>query len=190
MTLSEGTKYNLPNSLKKLEKRAIYYQKKMNKKYVKNAKEQSKRYQKAKLKHQKTLRRKNRIKRDFLQKITTQIVRENSIIAWEDCKSKRLMKNHHLSRAIGESCWYTAKMMLQSKCLMHHAQFILVDPRNASTQTCAICGHRLTGDEKLSLGDRIYICPHCGFEEDRDVNAAMNIIKFALQTLAGAQPSE
>ena len=190
MTLSEGTVYILPKKLKKLDQRAKHYQKRMSKKYVLRAKEQSKRYKNAKIKHQKTLRHKNRIKQDFLHQATTTIVRENQLIAWEDCKPKRLMKNHKLARSIGESCWFTTKQMLQQKCEMHGAEFILVDPLKAATQTCSICGHRFTGDEKLDLSQRTYVCPHCGFEEDRDVNAAMNIIKFALQTLAGAQPSE
>ena len=190
MTLSDGTVYILPKKLEKLDQRAKHYQKKMSKKYVKNAKTKSERYNKAKVKRQKTLRRKDRIKKDFLHKATTEIVRENQLIAWEDCKPKQLMKNHKLARAIGESCWSTTKQMLQQKCKMHGAEFVLVNPLKAATQTCAICDHRFTGDEKLNLSQRTYVCPHCGFTEDRDVNAAMNIIKFALQTLAGAQPSE
>ena len=190
MTLSNGTTYILPKKLKQLDKKAKWYQKRMSKKYVKRVKQQSKRYNKAKIKHKKTLLRKNRIKKDFLHKATTEIVRENCLIAWEDCKPKRLMHNHKLARAIGESCWFMTKQKLQSKCAMHSAQFVLVDPKNASTQTCANCGHQFKGKDKLTLSDRTYKCPHCGFEEDRDVNAAMNIIKFALQTLAGAQPSE
>ena len=73
---------------------------------------------------------------------------------------------------------------------MHKAQFETVDPLNAATQTCSNCGNRLVKEDKLTLSDRTYVCPVCGFTEDRDVNAAKNILKFALQTLAGAQPSE
>ena len=92
MTLSDGTVYILPKKLEKLDQRAKHYQKKMSKKYVKNAKTKSERYNKAKVKRQKTLRRKDRIKKDFLHKATTEIVRENQLIAWEDCKPKQLMK--------------------------------------------------------------------------------------------------
>ena len=190
MTLSDGTKYVLPKILSKLEKRALYYQRKMSKRYVKNAKKQSKRYLKAKNKHQKTLRSKNQIKQNFMHQATTEIVRKNNYIAWEDCKPKRLMKNHKLARAIGESCWFTLKTMLKQKCEMHGAKFILVDPLKASTQTCFNCGNRLVDEDKLKLNDRIYVCPVCGFIEDRDVNAANNILKFSKQMLAGAQPSE
>ena len=51
-------------------------------------------------------------------------------------------------------------------------------------------GKRFEGDEKLNLSDRVYICPKCGLELDRDVNAARNILKFSKRKLAGAQPSE
>ena len=190
MTLSDGTKYIMPKTIEKLDKRAKYYQRKMSKKYVKKAKEQSERYKKAKVKRQKTLRYKNRIKIDFLQKATTEIVRNNKLIAWEDCKPKRLMKNYKLARAIGESCWFKAKTLLQQKCDMHKAKFKTVNPLNAATQTCSNCGNRLIKENKLTLSERTYACPVCGFTEDRDVNAAKNILKFALQTLAGAQPSE
>ena len=190
MTLSDGTKYIMPKTIEKLDKRARHYQKKMSKKYVKKAKDQSERYKKAKVKRQKTLRRKDRIKTDFLQKATTEIVRNNKFIAWEDCKPKQLMKNHKLARAIRESCWFKTKTLLRQKCDMHKAQFETVDPLNAATQTCSNCGNRLVKEDKLTLSDRTYVCPVCGFTEDRDVNAAKNILKFALQTLAGAQPSE
>ena len=190
MTLSDGTKYELPKTLKKLDQKAKYYQKRMSKRYVRNAKKQSKRYMKAKIKHQKTLRLKNRIKIDFMHKATTEIVKRNNYIAWEDCKSSRLMKNHKLARSIGESCWFTLKTMLEQKCKMHGATFDLVDPINAATQTCSGCGHRLEGNEKLNLSDRVYICPKCGLKLDRVVNAARNILKFSKRKLAGAQPSE
>jgi len=190
MTLSDGTKYELPKTLKKLDQRAKYYQKRMSKRYVQNAKKQSKRYMKAKIKHQKTLRHKNRIKIDFMHKATTEIVKRNNYIAWEDCKSSRLMKNHKLARSIGESCWFTLKTMLEQKCKMHGATFDLVDPINAATQTCSGCGHRFEGNEKLNLSNRTYICPKCGLELDRDVNAARNILKFSKRKLAEAQPSE
>jgi len=190
MTLSDGTKYESPKTLKKLDQKAKYYQKRMSKRYIRNAKKQSKRYMKAKIKHQKTLRRKNQIKTDFMHKATTEIVKRNNYIAWEDCKSSRLMRNHKLARSIGESCWFTLKTMLEQKCQMHRATFDLVDPINAATQTCSECGHRFEGDEKLNLNDRVYICPECGLKLDRDVNAARNILKFSKRKLAGAQPSE
>ena len=190
ITLSDGTKYVLPKSLKKLDQRAKYYQKRMSKRYVRNAKTQSKRYMKAKAKHQKALRRKNQIKRDFLQKATTEIVKKNNFVAWEDCKASRLMKNHKLARSIGESCWCMIKTMLEQKCKMHRAKFVSVEPQKASTQTCSHCGNRLVGNDKLNLSDRVYRCPICGYIENRDVNAAKNILKFSKQTLAGAQPSE
>ena len=77
--------------------------------------------------------------------------------------------------------------MLYSKCELYGVRLELVNPLSAATQTCFNCDNRLTGSNKLSLKDSKYICPICGYIEDRDINAAKNILKFAQRLLAGAQ---
>ena len=181
MTLSDGTEYNFPKKkLERLETKAKFYQAQMSRREIKGKEAQSNRYLKAKHKHQVTLRKMNAIKRDWMHKVTTEIVRKNKFIAWENCKASVFMKNHHIAKSIAMSCWFTISQMLKYKCEHHGATFIPVDPRKGATQACSHCGHKFKGKDRIKLSERRYVCPECGLEMDRDLNAAKNILNFAL----------
>ena len=190
MTLSDGTEYNLPKAkLKRLEEKAKFYQEQMSRRYAKGKEAQSNRYLKAKAKHQATLRKMDDIKTDYLQKATTEIVRNNKFVAWENVNAKDMMKNHKIAKSIAMSCWFKTMKMLDDKCKMHGAKFKKVSPRKGATQKCSNpeCDHKFKGKNRLKLSDREYICPKCGLRLDRDLNAAKNILYFAQQK-AEVQP--
>lgn len=190
MTLSTGDKIKFPiKKIKKLEQKIRFYDKQMSRKYKKgvSSKNQSNRYKRVKTKRAKLFLKITRIKTDLLHKITTNLVRTNSLIAYENCSSKKLSKNRRLSKYINSSCWYLIKKMFRYKSEMYGCMFELVDPLLAATQTCYECGNVLKGDKKLKLNDRVYKCS-CGYVEDRDVNAAKNILKFAQLKLTETQP--
>ncbi len=95
----------------------------------------------------------------------------------EDLQIQFMVKNHHQSRAIHRVSFYIFKTMLQYKVEKFGGQLVMVNPYN-TTQKCSRCGKVKTGDDKLKLKDRVYKCD-CGLKRDRDLNAAVNILKSA-----------
>ena len=93
-----------------------------------------------------------------------------------------LLKNHCLAKAISDAGWRTLLTLLQQKGEMYGRDVILVDPQY-TTQTCSVCGHVMTGDQKLPLSVREWDCPACGTHHVRDTNAAKNILVKALESL-------
>jgi putative transposase len=97
-------------------------------------------------------------------------------IVIEDLKPRNLLKNHKLARVISEGMFYTWKVLLQYKSKFYGRELIIINPTNTS-QTCNVCGTKLS--KKLKLNQRIFKCSKCNHEEDRDINAAKNILKLA-----------
>ena len=116
---------------------------------------------------------------DFLQKLSTELVKNYDIIVIEDLSSKNLMKNHKLARAIGNASWYKFRMMLEYKCEWYGKELIVV-PSHYTSQECSNCNHN-SGGKPLDV--REWTCSNCGTHHDRDVNAAKNVLKKGLATL-------
>lgn len=93
-------------------------------------------------------------------------------IALEDLRPKNMLKNHHLAKSIADASWGVLTDILESKAAEWGKEIVYVDPRNTS-QECSSCGTIV----KKALSVRIHRCPECGLVEDRDVNAARNILK-------------
>ena len=191
MTLSDGTKYNFEDAVKaklaKLDKRQRYLDKKMSKLRNRNKNwKKSKHYAKVKTKRKRICFKIKMIRKDTLHKMTTEIVKKYKYIYWENVKSKNMVKNHKLAKAIYGAAWGMIKTMLQTKCKMHSGQLYLVPTTYAATQRCSHCGRVKKGNEKLNLNDRVYVCPECGHKEDRDLNAAKSISTYTQQELARA----
>ena len=129
---------------------------------------------KAKLQKRLTNKRK-----DFLHKLSTNLVKTYDIIVIEDLKSKNLMKNHKLAKAIGNASWYEFRTMLEYKCKWYGKQLIIVLPHYTS-QECSNC-HYNSGKKTLDI--REWTCSNCGIYHDRDINAAKNILTKGLKTL-------
>ena len=97
-------------------------------------------------------------------------------VVMEDLNVSGMMKNKHLSKAIGEQCWYEFIRQMKYKCEWSGIEFVQADRFYPSSKTCSSCGN-IKHDLKLS--DRTYTCPECGFTLDRDVNAAINLMRYA-----------
>ena len=95
----------------------------------------------------------------------------------EDLNVRGMMKNRHLSQAISEQKFYEFKRQIKYKCERYGIEFVEVDRFYASSKTCSHCGH-VKADLKLS--DRIFRCPTCGLEIDRDLNAAKNLANYKI----------
>ena len=181
LTLSDGRKFSLPKKLTKLYKKYKFYQSRVDKRYVPNKTIQSKKYYDAKAKRDNTLTHIESLKTDWIHKITTKLANEFKHIKWEDVTSENFNKKDIMKRLkeyINQSAWGKIRRLLEEKCRKRKGKLSAVSPLKAATQTCSCCGYRRTGSEKLNLSERVFICPNCGFIEDRDINAAKNILKF------------
>jgi len=133
-------------------------------------------YQKAKLQVARLYDKIANSRKDYLHKVTTSLVREYALIAMEDLKTKNMVKNHSLAKAISNQGWGMFKEMLSYKCEWYGKTLVTVNPRNTS-RVCSTCGAN-TGKKPLDI--REWTCPECGAHHDRDVNAAKNILQLAI----------
>lgn len=109
---------------------------------------------------------------NYLHNLTKQLVEQYDVIKIEDLKTKNLLKNHKLARAIANQGWREIRRQLEYKCAWYGKQLVTVNPRKTS-QICANCGY---DDGKHTLDIRQWTCPNCGVNHDRDINAAKNIL--------------
>lgn len=122
-------------------------------------------------------------RQDYLQKLTTWLVRHYDTIVIEDLKVSNMVRNHHLARKIEHQSWYEFRRELTYKCQWYGKQLVVVNPRNTS-RVCSTCGKKNQAFDQLDqntwLSVREWTCPSCGTHHDRDVNAANNILNKGL----------
>ena len=112
------------------------------------------------------------IRTDYINKIIAEIVKTKpSYITIEDLNVSGMMKNRHLSKAVASQKFYEFRSRLKAKCDANGIELRVVDRFYPSSKLCHCCG-RIKKDLKIS--DRIYRCA-CGYVEDRDFNASLNL---------------
>lgn len=109
---------------------------------------------------------------NYLHNLTKQLVEQYDVIKIEDLKTKNLLHNHKLARAIANQSWRKLRSQLEYKCAWYGKRLVTVNPRKTS-QICSNCGY---DDGKHTLDVREWTCPKCGVNHDRDINAAKNIL--------------
>ena len=176
--VSNGTSYkniNKSAKLKKLEKQLIREQRSLSRKYEnvkKGGPTQRANIQKQRLKVQKLHHRIDNIRTDYINKTIAEIVKTKpSYITIEDLNVSGMMKNKHLSKAVASQKFYEFRTKLQAKCNENGIELRVVDRWFPSSKTCHCCG---AIKKDLKLSDRIFRCD-CGYIEDRDFNAALNL---------------
>ena len=176
--VSDGNTYkniNKSAKVKKLEKQLCRGQRCLSRKYEnlkKGGATQRANIQKQKLKVQKLHRRINNIRTDYINKTIAEIVKTKpSYITIEDLNVSGMMKNRHLSKAAASQKFYEFRTRLKAKCDDNGIELRVVDRFYPSSKLCHCCG-RIKKDLKIS--DRIYRCA-CGYVEDRDFNASLNL---------------
>jgi putative transposase len=172
IALSNGNKIANPKSFKAKRHKLRKAQKALSRKQ-----KGSKNRDKARLKVAKVHAQISDARKDFLHKLTTQLVRENQVIAVEDLAVKNMVKNRKLALAISDASWGELVRQLEYKCDWYGRNFVKIDRWFPSSKRCGHCGHIV---DKLPLHIREWDCPKCETHHDRDINAAQNILAAGL----------
>ena len=185
-----GGKINvLPVKLQKLYKRIKHYQRMLARKREVNGKSaiKSNNYFAVRTKLQRDYRKVANIQNDLLQKFTAKLIDNYDQIVIEDLAVKQMMMTHVASKGMQRSLFGKFRQILTYKCDWYGKELILADKTYPSTQRCAKCGYVKKGDEKITLqGNKKhgtkhneYVCYECGYKNDRDENAVLNLLALA-----------
>ena len=182
--LSDGTKVANPKFLAKLQDKLAREQKILAKRRAVAKAQQrklseSRNYQKQRVKVAKLYERITNARTDFLHKLSFNLVKNHDFIAIEDLNVKGMVKNHKLAKAISDSSWSTFTTMLSYKSEWYGKQLFKVDRWFPSSKTCSGCNHVLSKGE-LTLKMREWQCPNCQQNNNRDINASINILNQGL----------
>lgn len=186
---TEGQINVLPAKLQKLYRRIKHYQRMLARKREINGELaiNSNNYLAVRNKLQRDYRKVVNIQNDILQKFTTKLVNNYDQIVIEDLAVKRMMMTHVASKGMQRSLFSEFRQILTYKCNWYDKELILADKMYPSTQRCAKCGYVKKGNEKITLqGNQKhgtkhneYICYQCGYTNDRDENAVLNLLALA-----------
>ena len=164
-----------PKFLRKSEKKLIKLQKRLSKKV-----DQSENFLKSKGKLNKVHSEVANQRKDFMHKLSRELVNENQVIVVEDLNIKGMVKNHRLAKSISDAGWYKFITYLNYKLEWQGKRLIKIDRFFASSKICNHCG---TKNIMLTLSDREWTCSVCNTSHDRDVNAALNIREEGIRLL-------
>lgn len=181
--LSTGEKIENPRFLVSLSKKLAREQKILSRRGLLAKKKgielsNSFNYQKQKLKVARLHEKIAHQRRDFLHKLSTNLIKNHDVICIEDLASRNLMKNHHLARAIGDVSWSEFVRLLHYKADWYGKKIVTVSRWYPSSQLCSSCGES-SGKKPLSV--REWTCEGCGTHHDRDINASLNILQEGLR---------
>jgi putative transposase len=172
-TDSDGNTVENPRHLRSCEKRLKRAQRRALKK-VKGAKNRRKAVNRLGKAHLKVQRQ----RRDFAVKVARCVVKSNDFVVLEDLQIRNMVKNHHLAKSISDAAWGEFRRWVEYFGKVYGVATVAVAPQYTS-QNCSNCGEAV----KKSLSTRTHICPHCGHVQDRDHNAAINILRKGLSTV-------
>ena len=175
--LSDGKVYENIKILKANLKNLKYEQRQLSKK-TKGSNSRLKQKSKLARVHEKV----TNIRKDYLHKVSTEIIKNQNVICIEDLAVKNMMKNHKLAQAFSDVSLGTFYTMLEYKANWNDRQFVKIDRWFPSSKTCSSCGWI---KQDLTLSIREWTCDSCGENHDRDVNAAKNILKQGINILSG-----
>jgi putative transposase len=184
---SDKTKIENPKHFKKYEKELVSEQQKLSKKENK----ETKAYQKQKLKVNKIHKKIRNTRKDFLHKLTTNIVKNQDYTSYamEDLAVKQMEQDNYssMSKAIGDTGWRMLRQMMEYKCKEKGKNLLIVGRFDPSSKTCSVCGNSY---HELGREEKEWTCKKCNSFHDRDINAATNIRNFGIIKSLGKDFSE
>jgi len=170
LVASNGKEYDNPKYLRKSIDRLKYQQRQFSRH------KSNKRKHRLAILHEKVANQ----RKDFLHKVSTELIRENQSIALEDLNISGMLKNHCLAGSISDVSWGMFVAMLEYKAKWNGVNILRIGRFEPSSKTCSACGYI---NKELTLKDREWVCPECGSVFNRDLNASVNIKNFALNKL-------
>jgi len=182
-----GIRYFLADSQGNIEPNPQFYRqgqqqlnrlnRRKSKKYQKG-KPQSKNYHKARCRYARAHLKVSRQREEFVKRVALRLIKSNDLVVYEDLNVKGMVRNRHLAKSISDVGWSAFRRWLDYFCYKYGKITIAVSPYNTS-QNCSSCGKKV----QKSLSTRTHVCPHCNYVEDRDINAAINILQKGLSTV-------
>lgn len=167
---SNGQEFDNPKYLRKAQSKLKYVQRK----YSKNKGKRTK--HRLAILHEKVANQ----RKDFLHKVSSELIKNHDSIAIETLQVSNMLKNHCLAQSISDAGWGTFVTMLEYKAEWYGKNILKIGRFEPSSKLHANCGHI---NKDLTLKDREWTCPKCGEVVSRDVNAAINIKSFALKNI-------
>lgn len=174
---SDGIKIDNPRFYEKSEKKLTKLQRELSRKTI-----GSSNWNKARIKVANLQKHISNQRKDFLQKLTTDIIRNYDVICIEDLdvKSMKETDSKIRNKRVGDVSWSEFRRMITYKSQWYGKELFIVDRYFPSSQICNCCGYK---DGKKSEDIREWTCSKCGTKHDRDINAAKNILDEGLRLL-------
>ena len=170
--LSNGERIENPKYLKTSIPRLAVLQKRLSRKQKGSKNRAKARFAVSRI-HERISNQRN----DFQHKLSSKLISENQAVALETLNVRGMLKNHCLAQSISDASWSSFVTMLEYKAKWLGRTILRIGQFEPSTKICNVCG---SYNGKLTLADREWQCPECKTKHDRDINAAINIKKFAL----------
>ncbi|NJK49546.1 transposase [Candidatus Gracilibacteria bacterium] len=179
---SQGNLEPIPQFYRKGEKQLNRANRQKSHKYDSNKKKaklpQSKNYHKARLRYALKHLRVSRQREEWLKTVALRLIQSNDLVAYEDLNVSDIVRNRHLAKSISDAAWSTFRRWLEYFGYKYGKVTVAV-PAHYTSQKCSSCGQKVP----KTLSTRTHICFSCGYVEDRDINAAINILRLGLSTV-------
>lgn len=176
---------NASRKLKRLQRQLVKRQHPRTQEEKLKGVEKSNNYKKLEVKVSETHKKVANIRKDTVHKLTTHLVKFNDKIVVEDLNVGGMMRTKSLSKSLADVSLSEFKSVLSYKAENYGRELIIADRFYPSSKTCNQCGNV---KKDLTLKDRVYVCDACGYTEDRDYNASLNLVKLAHDKIGQVQP--